>query len=154
MFTVLWSPFGCPQQRRRNPSAQGMALYVGEGFRAFWQSQLECSCHESSMFRICSRINSFIFMLFIVTQRAIVHFITVSLTLWVEYSQFIINQSFSLLVMRMLITLISWNRSILLIDRGIMLYIFAIWRVVRSWFAVPLTLLLVDSILWWRMPLT
>ena len=52
--------FGCPQQRLRNstPGAQGMALYVREGFLSFRQSRLECSCHESCVFRICSRINN------------------------------------------------------------------------------------------------
>ena len=53
--------YGCPQQRLRNstPGAQGKALYVGEGFRSLRQSKLECSCHESCVFRICSRINNF-----------------------------------------------------------------------------------------------
>ena len=54
--------FGCPQQRLKNttPGAQGMALfYVREGFRSFRQSKLECSCNESCVFRICSRINNF-----------------------------------------------------------------------------------------------
>ena len=34
--------FGCPQQRLRNstPGAQGVALYVREGFRAFRQTKL------------------------------------------------------------------------------------------------------------------
>ena len=33
--------FGCPQQSLLNssPGAQGMALYVREGFRSFWQSK-------------------------------------------------------------------------------------------------------------------
>ena len=37
--------FGCPQQRLRNstPGAQGMSLYVREGFRSFRQSKLEYS---------------------------------------------------------------------------------------------------------------
>ena len=49
------------QQRLKNstPGAQGMLLYVREGFRSFRQSKLECSCHESCVFRICSRINNF-----------------------------------------------------------------------------------------------
>ena len=53
--------FGCPQQRLRNspPGAQGMALYVREGFRSIQQSKLEGSCHESCVFRISSRINNF-----------------------------------------------------------------------------------------------
>ena len=50
--------FGCPQQRLRNstPGAQVMAHYVIEGFCSFRQSRLECSCHESCVFHICSRI--------------------------------------------------------------------------------------------------
>ena len=53
--------FGCSQQRLSNstPGAQGMALYAGEGFRSFRQSKLDCSCQESCVFRICSRINNF-----------------------------------------------------------------------------------------------
>ena len=44
--------FGCPEQRLRNstPGAQGMALYVIEGFRSFQQSKLKCCCHESCGF--------------------------------------------------------------------------------------------------------
>ena len=39
--------FGCPQQRLRNstPGAQGMVLYVWEGFCSFRQPKSECSCH-------------------------------------------------------------------------------------------------------------
>ena len=53
--------FGYPQQRLRNsfPGAQGKVLYVREGFRSFRKSKLECSCHESRVFRICSKINNF-----------------------------------------------------------------------------------------------
>ena len=36
-----------------------MALYVREGFHSFRQSKLEGACHESCVFRICSRINNF-----------------------------------------------------------------------------------------------
>ena len=45
---LLIPGFGCPHQRLRNstPGAQGMALYVTEGFRSFRQSKLECSHHE------------------------------------------------------------------------------------------------------------
>ena len=52
--------FGRPLKRLRNstPGAQGMALYARERTRSFCQSKLECSCHESSVFRICSRINN------------------------------------------------------------------------------------------------
>ena len=71
--------FGCPQQRMRisTPGAQGMALYVREVFRSFLQSKLECSCQESCVFRICSRM----FMPFTVAHGTMVHFMTVSLTL-------------------------------------------------------------------------
>ena len=41
------------------PGAQGMVLYVSEGFHSFRQSKLECSCHESCVLHICSRINNF-----------------------------------------------------------------------------------------------
>ena len=61
-LSVLCIPgFGCPQLRLTDctPGAQGMALYVREGFHSFRQSKLECSCHESCVFRICSRINNF-----------------------------------------------------------------------------------------------
>ena len=53
--------FGCPQQRLQNstPGAQGMALYVRERFHSFQQCKLECSCHESCVFHICSGINFF-----------------------------------------------------------------------------------------------
>ena len=52
--------FGCPQQLRNStPGTQDIALYVREGFCSFQQSKLECSCHESCVFRICSRINNF-----------------------------------------------------------------------------------------------
>ena len=36
-----------------------MALYAREGFRPVWHSKLECSCLDSCVFRICSRINNF-----------------------------------------------------------------------------------------------
>ena len=87
------------------------------------------------------------FMPFTVTQQTMVHFIVVSLTLWLGYSQLMIKQSLSLLVMRMLITLSSWSRSLLVIGTGMMLLIFAICLVARSWFVVPLTLLVTDLIL-------
>ena len=83
-----------------------------------------------------------------------VHYMTVSLTLWLGYSQLMIKQSLSLLVMLMLITLSGWSLSLLLIGMGMMLLIFGICQIVSSWFAVPLTLLVTDSILWWRMFLT
>ena len=71
---------------------------------------------------------------FNVTQGTVVHFMIVSLTLWLEYSQLIIRQSLSLLVIRMLITLSGWSRSLVLIGKGVMLFIFAISPVVSSWF--------------------
>ena len=76
------------------------------------------------------------------------------LTLWLWYSQLMIKQSLSLLVMWMLITLSGWSLSLQLIGTGVMLLIFAICRVVSCWFTVPLTLLVTDSILWWRISLT
>ena len=60
----------------------------------------------------------FMFMLYTVIQDTTVHFITVSLTLWLGYSQLMIKQSLSLLVMWMLITLSGWSRSLLLICKG------------------------------------
>ena len=90
---------GCPQQRLRNSTlgAIGMALYVREGLRSFWQSKLECSCHESCVFRICSRLKKYIFTPFTVTQCTMVHFMTVSLTLWLGCNQLMIRHSLSLL---------------------------------------------------------
>ena len=46
---------------------------------------------------------------------------------------------------QLLITLSGWSRSLLLIVMGVMLFSFAICRVVSNWFAVPLTLLVTDS---------
>ena len=57
-----------------------------------------------------------------------------------------LKQSLSLM-MPMFITLSGWSRSLLLIDMDVMLLIFGICLVVRSWCAVPLTLLVTDSIL-------
>ena len=62
------------------------------------------------------------------------------------HGQLMIKQSLPLLVMRMLIILSDWSRSLLLIGMGVMLLIFAICRVVSSWFAVQLTLLVTDLI--------
>ena len=84
------------------------------------------------------------FIPFTVTEDTTVHFMTVSLTLWLRYGQLMIKQSLSLLVMRMLITLSGWNLSLLLIGMGVMILIFAIFWVVSSWFSVPLTLLVTD----------
>ena len=41
----------------------------------------------------------------------------------------------------------NWSRLLLQIGTGMMLLIFAICRVVSSWFVVPLTLLVTDLIL-------
>ena len=53
-----------------------------------------------------------------------VHFMTVSSTLWLGCIQLMIRQSLSLLVMAMLITLSGCSQSLLLIDMGVMLLIF------------------------------
>ena len=76
-----------------------------------------------------------------VTHGTMIHFMIVSLTLWLGYNQLMIKQSVSLLVMLMIITLSGWSWSLLLIDTREMLWIFSICRVVRGWFTVPLTLL-------------
>ena len=47
--------FGCPQQRLRNSTPHN----VRERFHSFQQCKLECSCHESCVFHICSGINNF-----------------------------------------------------------------------------------------------
>ena len=86
------------------------------------------------------------FLPFTVTQDTMVYCMTVSLTLLLWYSQLIIRQSSSLLVMSMLITLNDLSGSLLLIA-GVMLLIFEIYRVVSTWCVVPLTLLVTDSIL-------
>ena len=87
------------------------------------------------------------FMPFTVTQGTMVHFITVSLTLWLGCNQSMIRQSLASLPMQMLLTLCGWSQSRLLIDIGVILLIFAICPVVSSWCAVPLTLLVINSIL-------
>ena len=76
-----------------------------------------------------------------------VHFMTVSLTLFLGCNQLMIGQSLFLLVMPMLITLSGWSQSLLLIDMGVMLLIFVICQVVSSWCSVLLTVLVIDSIL-------
>ena len=118
--------FGCPQQRLRNstPVAQGMALYVREGFRSFRYSKMECSCQESYMFRICNRINNFYVYALYCGQGTMVHSMTVSLTLWFRCNQLMKRRSLSLLVMPMLITLRGYSQSLILIDMVVMLLIF------------------------------
>ena len=83
------------------------------------------------------------FMPFTATHGTMVHCMTVSLTLWLTCNQLVIGQSLSLLVMPMLITLSGWSESLLLIDMGEMLLIFAICPVVSIWCAVLLTLLVI-----------
>ena len=87
------------------------------------------------------------FMLFAVTQGTMVHFMIVFLTLRFGYSQLLVKKSLYLLVMRMLITLSSWSRSLLLIGTSVLLLKFVICRVVSSWCTVPLTLLVAGSTL-------
>ena len=95
------------------------------------------------------------FMPFTLTQGMMVHFLTVSLILWLWYNQLLmIRRSLSFLVMPMQITLRGWSRSLLLIGMGVMLLIFEIYLVLSSLCAVPLTLLVTDSILWWLISLT
>ena len=76
-------------------------------------------------------------MPFTVTQSTTVHFMNVSLTLWHGSNQLMIRQSLSLLLMPMLITLSGWSQSLILIDMGVMLFIFVICQVVSSWCAGP-----------------
>ena len=66
-------------------------------------------------------------MTFIITHGMVL-FMIVSLILWLGFSQLMIKQSLSLLVMRMLITLNGWSRFLLLIGTGVMLLVFAICR--------------------------
>ena len=99
------------------------------------------------VFRIRSRATIYMFMPVTIAQGTMVYFVTVSLTLWLVCNQLMIRQSFSLLVMPMLITLSGWSQSLLLIDMGVMLLIFAICQVERSWCVIPLTLLVISSML-------
>ena len=96
------------------------------GFRSFRSSKLECSRHESCVFRICSRINNAFYRH---TQDTTVHFMTVSLTLWLVYGQLTIKQSLSLLVMQMLIALSGWSLPLLLNGTDLMLLIFEMCQV-------------------------
>ena len=146
---ISQSSVSLSQQRLSNstPGAQGMALYVREGFRSFRPRKLECSCHESCVFRICNRIYNFYVYASYCHPGHNVHFMIPSLTLWLGCNQLMIRQPLSLLVLRMLITMSGWSQSLLLIDMGVMLLIFAICPVVSRWCAVPLSLLAMDSIL-------
>ena len=99
------------------------------------------------MFRICSRINYFdVYALY--CNQGLNDSLYDSLLdsmARIEYSQLMLN--LSLLVMPMLITLSGYSRSLLLIGMDVLILIFPIGRVVSSWYAVPLTLLLTDPIL-------
>ena len=79
------------------------------------------------------------------------HFLFLSLTLWLWYSQSIIKQSLSLLVMRMLMTLSGWSLSLLLIDTGVMLLVHWFTHIagelVEQLVHCPLTLVVTDSTL-------
>ena len=57
-------------------------LYVREGFLSFRQSKLECSCHESCVFCICSRINNAYVYAFFRNPDHHSSLMTVSFTLW------------------------------------------------------------------------
>ena len=70
------------------------------------------------------------FMPCTVTQDTTVHFMTVSLTLWLGCNQLMIRQSFYLLVMPMLITLSDFSQSLFRIEMGVTLWIFVIYQIV------------------------
>ena len=63
--------------------------------------------------------------------------VTVYLTQWLVYRQLMIKQSLSLLVMPMLVTLSGFSWSLLLISRGMILLIFAIYRGCDQLFHCP-----------------
>ena len=102
-----------------------------------------CSCHESCVFRICSRISNFYLYAFYRYPR---HDGSLYDGLLDSIATLMIRQFLSILVIRMLITVSGWSQSLLLIDMGVMLLILAICQVVGSWCAVPHTLLAIDSI--------
>ena len=91
--------------------------------------------------------NYIMFMPFTVTHGTMVHFMTVSLTLWLGCNQLMIRQSLSLLVIPMLITLRGWSQCILLINMCVMLLIFVLCQVFSSRDVVLLTLQVIDLIL-------
>ena len=124
--------FGCHQQGLRNSAngAQGMALYVREGFRSFQQSKLKCSCHESCVFPICSRINNFYVYAFHPNPGHDGSLYYCLLDSMARVQSVNDKAVFVFAVMRMLITLSGWSLSLLLIGTGVMLLIFAICRVV------------------------
>ena len=86
------------------------------------------------------------FMPLTVTQGMMVHFMTVSLTIWLGFYQLIIRHSLSLLVMPMLITPSGWCLFSPTDRHGRDALDFVICQVVSSWCAVLLTLLVIDSI--------
>ena len=93
---------------------------LGKDSASFRQSRLECSCHESCVFRIFSRINnSYVYSFY----RNPGHDCSLYDCLLdsmgrLGYSQLMTKHSLSLLVMRMLITLSGWSLSLLLIGTG------------------------------------
>ena len=110
----------------------GMALYVRKGFQSFRQRKLECSCHESCVFRICSKINNFYVYAF---HRKPGH--DGSLYDYLLDSKGDANAHHS-----------EWLESVSPTDRhGRDVLDFEICQVASSWFAVPLTLLVTDAIL-------
>ena len=142
--------FGCPQQKLRNstPRVQFMALYAGEGFRFFRQRKLECSCLESCVFCICSRIHNFYVYAFhhnpgqdgsqhdcLLESMALVQSAD-DRAVFVFIGDANAHHSEC-----------GWSLLLPLISTVVMFLIFAIFQVVSSWFAVPLTLLETDLIL-------
>ena len=124
-----------------------MALYVKEGFRSFRQSKLECSCQESCVIRICSRINNFYVYAFYRNQG---HdgLLYDCLLDFLALVQSVDDKAVLVFVGDANAHHSGWLESVSPTDRqGVMLLIFAICRVVSSWCSVPLTLLVIDSIL-------
>ena len=130
-----------------------MDLYVRERFCSFRQTKLECSCHESCVFRICSRMDNFYVNALYRNPGHESSLYDCLLDSVAGYSQLMKKKSLPSSVMRMLNTLSGWSLSLLLISTCVILLIFAICQVVGSWFAVLLTLLVTNSILWCGCPL-
>ena len=116
------------------PSDQDMALYVKERFHSFRQSKLECSCHESCVFRICSRINNFYVYDFYRNPGHAGSLYDCLLDSTAHHSE--------------------WMESVSPTDRHLLLLIsptaFDFYNLsgCEQFFAVPLTLLVTDSILY------
>ena len=141
--------FGCLQQRLRNstPGAQGLALYIKEGFRSLRQSKLECSCHESCVLRNCSWRNNFYVYAF---YRNPGHDGSLYACLLDSMTrvQSVDDKAVFVFVGHADAHHSEWLESVSPTDRhGRGALELAICRVVSSWFAVPLTLLVTDSIL-------